>query len=490
MEKSLKQQAVIGVFWSAIEQFGFLGIQFITTIIIARILTPADYGLIGLLTIFTALGMIILDSGFGQALIQKKNVTQIDYSTVFYTNLVLGLIIYVVLYLCSPLIANFFHAPELEKISKWAFLVFPINSIGLIHNTIITKNINFKALTKVSVISAIISGIFGISLAYSGMGVWTLVYQILVNYCLRSILLWFYNPWKPSLNFSFKSLKNLIGFSSNLLGTSVIIILFNNLYTILIGRFYAISVVGYYNQAYRFEHIASTSLTAIIQRVSYPILSTIQDDNERLKSGYRRIINQTVFFNFPIMIGLIAIGHNLFDVLLTSKWLPAVPYFQLLCIYGALFPLHSINVNILKVKGEGKTLLKLEIIRRIIMILVILLTIKHGVIALLIGNIFTSVLSISINMYVCGKKINLKMLEQIYDILPYFLAAIISSGTMFLIDFAIQPASLIFALTIQIIIGVITYLALNEIFKLSAYLELKAIIYIKKNEKNSDSNIC
>lgn len=483
MEKSLKQQTVTGVFWSAIEQFGFLGIQFITTIIIARILTPADYGLIGLLTIFTALGMTITDSGFGQALIQKKDVTEIDYSTVFYTNLVLGLIIYFILYLCSPLIANFFHTPELEKISKWVFLVFPINSIGIIQYTIITKNVNFKALTKISVISSIISGIFGISLAYNGMGVWALVYQNILYYFLKSILLWYYNHWKPSLNFSFKSFKNLFGFSSNLLGTSMIIILFNNLYTVLIGRFYAINEVGYYNQAYRFENIPASTLTTIIQRVSYPILSTIQNDNERLKSGYRKIINQAVFFNFPLMIGLIVIGHNLFDVLLTAKWLPAVPYFQLLCVYGALFPLQSINVNILKVKGKGGTLLKLEILRRIIMILVILITIKHGIIVLLIGNIFTSVLSISINMYVCGKEINLKILEQIHDIIPYLLASIISSGAMFLIDLLIQPVNLIFALIIQIIIGAIIYLALSEILKLRAYLEIKEIIKMKKNEK-------
>jgi teichuronic acid exporter len=482
MSGSLKQEIVSGVFWSSVERIGSLGIQFVITIIIARVLTPVDYGLIGMLTIFTALGAVLLDSGFGQALIRKNDTTETDYSTVFFTNLALGLTIYFILYFCAPVISIFFHTPELTKISRYVFLVFPINAIGLIQNTIITKNTNFKLLTKISIISAILSGIFGISLAYSGLGVWTLVYQSLFYNLIRSILLWFFNKWRPSLIFSFNSIKNLFGFSSNLLGTGVIVVLFNNIYTLLIGRFYLVEQVGFYNQANRFQDLPTQTLTAIIQRVSYPVLSKIQDDDLRLKSAYRKIINQTVFFNFPLMLGLIATGKNLFLILLTEKWLPAVPYFQLLCIYGALFPLHSINVNILKVKGKGKMLLNLEIIRRLIMVSVIFITLRYGIITLLIGNIVASLLSISINMYFCGKEISFRIFEQIKDITPYFLIALISSLTMFILNEFLE-INVALLLSVQIITGILVYLVISQILKLQAYIEMRQIVLGKINSR-------
>jgi len=477
----LKQQFVSGVFWSTIERIGSLGIQLVINIIIARVLTPSDYGLIGMLTIFTALGGVILDSGFGQALIRKKNVSQVDYSSVFYLNLALGIIIYVILYFCAPLIASFFKIPELTMISRFVFLIFPINAISLIQNTIINVNVNFKALAKVSIISASISGVFGIILAYNGLGVWSLVYQNLFYVLIRSLLLWVFNSWRPSLTFSITSIKNLIAFSTNLLGTNIIIVLFNNIYTLLIGRYYPVTQVGFYNQAKLFVDLPSQNLTSIIERVSYPVLSSIQDDDKRLKAGYRKIINQTVFLNFPIMLGLIAVGHNLFEVLLTEKWLPAVPYFQILCLYGAIFPLHSINVNILKVKGKGNTLFYLEIVRRIIMVIIILLTIRHGIFALLAGHVIASTISILIFMYFCGRLINLNLLEQFRDITPYFTIALLSSGTMYILNHLFEVPQ-IFNLVIQICTGGIVYLALSRIFKLSAYQQMQSILFYKQKK--------
>ncbi len=478
MSESLSQQTISGVFWSALERIGSLGIQFIITIIIARILTPGDYGLIGMLSIFTALGAVILDSGFGQALIRKKEVSQVDYCSVFYTNLVLGVLIYLVLFFCAPLIASFFHSPELKQVSRFVFLVFPINSLGLIHNTIINRNINFKILAKVSVLSALGSGVFGVFFAYLGFGVWTLVYQTILFYTFNTILLWIFNKWRPSLLFSFQAIKSLFAFSMSLMSTGVIIVVFNNIYTLIIGRYYPVAQVGFYSQAKRFQDLPTQTLTGVIQRVTFPVLSIIQDDALRLKAGYQRIIKLTIFLNTPIMLGLIVISHNLFLLLLTEKWLPAVPYFQLLCIYGVLFPLHSINVNILNVRGQGKILLTLEIIRRILLIVAIILTINHGVTILLIGYILSSLVSVLINMHVCGKQINLTLTEQIKDIFPYFLLSALTSYVMYRVGLAIN-IDLIFTIIIQTTVGIMIYLFLNKLLQLSAYKEIYKIIITK-----------
>lgn len=472
---SLKEQAISGVFWSSIERFGALLLQFILNIILARLLSSFEFGLVGMLYVFTALGDVIVESGFGQALIRKNDVSQKDYSSVFFLNLIFGLIIYLFFYFLSPYIANFFKSPELELISKFVFLVFPINALALVQNTIIIKNVKFKVLAKVSILSALLSGSIGIYLAYTGYGVWALVYQAILYAVFRTIFLWIFNKWRPSFVFSFKSIKELLTFSLSLLGTNSLIVIFNNIYTIIIGKFYPVAQVGLYNQAKRMTDIPSLTLTTIVQNVSYPILCKLQDNDYQLKQGYRKVITMVVFINFPVMLGLLAIADNFIFTLLSEKWMSMVPYFQLLCVYGAFFPLHSINVNILKVKGEGKKLLTLEILRRVIVVVAIVLTLNKGVITLLIGNVIAAMLSILINMYYCGKQIRYSVIEQIKDILPYFLISVFLSFILFLLGNFISIGHL-YMLILQIIIGITVYVLMSKTLRLDAYNQIYGIL--------------
>ncbi|WP_395655391.1 lipopolysaccharide biosynthesis protein [Flavobacterium sp.] len=472
---SLKKQTVDGVIWSAIERFVSLGVQFIIMIIIARVLSPSDYGLIGMLFVFIALGGVILDAGFGQALIRKTDVTQIEFTSVFYFNIMMSILIYLLLFMAAPYIAKFYNTPELERIAKFVFLIFPIKALGIIQNTIIVKAVAFKLMTKISLSAALLSGIIGILMAYDGYGVWALVYQSLLFALFNTLFLWIFNGWRPLLKFDMNPIKQMFSFSFNLLTTNVIIVLFNNIYTLLIGQYYPLVEVGFYNQAKRLQEIPSQSLTAIVQRVSYPVLSKLNGQNENLKRGYKKIINQTIFLNFPMMLGFLAVSNNLIYVLLSEKWLPCVPYFQLLCLYGAIFPLHSININILKVIGKSKKILQLEIISRIIIVVAILLTLKRGIIPLLTGQVITAVIFILINMYFCGKEINFKVKEQVLDVVPYFLVATFSAGIMATIGFFLSENPAL-VLCLQVIIGMIFYFLLSHLFKLSAYIEYKNIL--------------
>lgn len=471
---SLRSKTVNGIIWNAFQSFGTRFIQLAVTIVIARILLPSDFGLIGMLYVFIALGGVILDAGFGQALIRKEDVDDLEYSSVFYFNIGISVLIYILLYLLAPSISAFYSEPRLTDVSRAIFFVFPINAFALIQNAILSKRIDFKLLAKVTIVSALISGIVGIVMAYQGYGVWALVIQTLVQSLATVVLLWKYNKWRPIFAFSFDKIKGLLGFSLNLLGTNVLIVLFNNIYTLIIGKFYLLDQVGYYNQAKKFQDVPTSSITSIVQSVTYPVLSKLQSNNSQLREAYRKVINMAVFINFPIMLGLIACAENLFMLLLKEKWMPAVPYFQILCIYGALFPLHSINVNILKVKNKTKRLFILEIVRRLIVVVAILLTIHRSIEWLIIGSVIASVFSILINMYYCGKEIELKVKTQLIDVIPILLIASISTFVMY----ALRNISNldILSLIVQVFAGILTYLLLSKVFKVKSLNEVVLIV--------------
>ncbi len=481
MTSSLTTKTVSGIFWNGVQKFSTLGIQLLITIIIARILSPEDYGLIGMLSIFTALGIVILDSGFGQALIRKQDATDTDYSTIFFLQIIIGFVIYIILFSLSPFIAEFYNTPRLENIAKIIFLVFPLNSLGLIHSTLLKKQLKFKSYAKITILSSLMSGIIGIILAYNGMGVWTLVIQMLSQTLLLNVFVWFVIKWRPKFKFDFLSIKEIAPFSLSLLGIGVIKIIARNIYTLLIGKFYPLNEVGFYNQAKRFEEIPTQSITGIIQNVSYPVLSTKQTDDIRLRLGYRKIITQTMFIITPLMLILLAVADNLFYVLLTEKWMPAVPYFRLLCIFGLLYPLHSINENILKVKGKGKKLVILEVIKNIFLFVSILITLKMSVSALLIGSILTSLISVLINMHYCGKEIEYSTLDQLKDISPIALVSILASSSAWIVSYVKMNVYLL--VLIQLIAGTLVFITLSSLFKLESYTIMKNIVTSKFRKK-------
>jgi len=472
---SLRNKLLSGLFWSAVERFGTQGIQFVITIIIVRILTPADYGLIGMLAIFIAIAQSFVDSGFGSALIQKQDATQTDFSTIFYFNIAVSTLFFFILFFTAPLIAKFYNQPLLTPITRVMALNIVVNSFGLIQNTILTKNINFKTLTKVSLSSIVVSGTIGIFMAYKGFGVWALVYQTLGGSVIKTIFLWLYNKWRPVFAFSFQSLKSLFSYGSKLLASGLLNQIFDNIYKLVIGKQYSATDLGFYTQAKRIQELPVMNSLSILQRVTFPVYATIQDETERLKNAYRKTIKGIIYFNFPLMIGLAVLSPLLIKILLTDKWLPAVPYLQLLCLVGLVYPLSSVNLNILKVKGRTDIFFYLEVAKKVVIAIAIIITLKMGVLTMVIGQVIASYVCFFLNIYYSGRVINYGVKEQLLDIFPYLCITIIM-GLCMIISLRFISLNNIIELILGALIGIVAYYLLSRISKLEAYLDAVAVL--------------
>lgn len=473
MEESIKNKFVKGVIWGVVEKFATLATGFIITLVLARILTPADYGLVNMIYIFTVLGTVLLDGGFGQALIQRKNITRLDASSVFYINLTLSIIIYLILYFTAPLIASFYKQPSLVLISRVVFTTIPISALCIVQHNLLTKELKVKELTYVSILSSLVSGIIGIWLAYCGFGVWTLVYQTVILQIVRTIALWWFSDWRPCLSFSIKFIRSIWSFSMNLLGVFTLASVFQNIYTLIIGRLYNVNEVGYYNQAFRMQSVASNAIMSSIQRVAFPAFAKFQDDYQTLQRTYKRVMLMTMYVYFPFMMCLIVVSTELFDVLLTSKWLPSVPMFCLLCVAESLYPLNNINSSVLKAVGKGRDYLVLNIVNYILIIICILVTYRFGIIALLGGYAVSSILRSLISMTVCGREIKYSIYAQLRDLIPVFLITLLTCLAVFLITKL--PYSEIIRLIISIFTGCVTFIILNVVTKSQLINELKAL---------------
>jgi len=471
---SIKSKFINGVIWGVIEKFASLFAGFVVTLVLARILTPEDYGLVNMIYIFTVLGTVLLDGGFGQALIQRKNITTVDISSVFYINLVLSAVLYAILFLCAPLIANFYHQESLISISRIVFLTIPINAFCIVQHTLLTKELKVKELTYVSIISSIVSGVIGIALAYMDYGVWALVCQTVSYQLARSVALWSFSQWRPILKFSFSFIKSIFNFSMNLLGVFTLAAIFQNIYTLLIGRLYNVAEVGYYNQAFRMQSIASTAITSSIQRVTFPAFAEFQNDLTALRAAYKKVTIVTMSFYLPVMICLVVVSKSLFEVLLTAKWLPSVPMFCILCIAEAFYPLNNINAIVLKALGHGKKYLTLNIVNYSVIMLCILATYKYSLIFLLIGYAISSILRSIISMVVCGQELDYHFIEQIKELTPVFLQTIIVCSIAFLCNLlSFSPG---FQLLTSISVGFIAFITIHILGKSEMYIEIKKII--------------
>jgi len=478
----LKKKTIFGVLWNTFELLSGKVIQIIITIILARILIPEDFGIIALLVIFTELSKVILDSGFSQALIRKQDATQEDFTSIFYFNIFIGLLIYLFLYFISPQISNFYNYPELTNIARVIFLTIIINSFGIVQNALVVKSINFKILAKRTIIANFIGGVVAVSLAYLGFAVWALVFQILIATLLRVILLWLYSNWRPSKSFTIKPIKELFSFSSNLLLSGIFDVIASNIQTLLIGKFYSQASLGFYSQAKLLANLPSQTLTSVIRNVTYPTLSEINNKNTlQLKNSYRRIIKIAIFIIFPIMLGFIAIGDRLIPLVLGDKWIPSIEYFMLFCLIGAIYPLYSISQNIFLVQGNSKLFLKVSIAKRVITLIGILITIQFGVLTLVIGQVVTTVINTILTMYFSGKEIDYSLKEQIKDIIGIILISLFMLLTIYIFGVKVHFESSSLVILSQICIGIVVYFTLSFIFKLSVIFELKNILLsIKK----------
>ena len=467
-EESLRKQAVRGVGWSFADSMLGQGITFIV-----RLLSPDEYGLIGIITIFITVFNSIVDSGFSNALIRKNDATDKDYNTMFLVNMGISVVLFGLMFLCAPFIAQFFARPELTALCRVMGIVVVINALSIVQNTVLTKRLDFKTKTKASFISSIISGVVGIVMAYSGYGVWALVGQQISRQLLNTICLWIFNRWFPNFTFSIVSFREMWKFGWKLLVSAMIDTTWKEIYQVVIGKCYSPATLGLYTRASQFASICSSNLTTIIQRVSYPALSKMQDDRARLKNGYKRVIKITMLVTFTLMLGLGGCAKSLILVLIGEQWLPCVPMLQIVCFSMMFYPLHALNLNMLQVQGRSDLFLKLEIIKKCIAVIPLLLGVFIGIYWMLIGSVIAGIFALYLNAYYSGPYLKYSIWEQAMDILP----SLLMSLTMFAILFAISFLSLspFIMLPLQIAIGAIFTFAICEIRKPDEYLELKGI---------------
>lgn len=460
--------------WSVSERLSLQFVHTVISIILARLLDPAEFGLIGMLVIFTSIAQSILDSGFGSALIQKKDATQTDSSSIFYFNLLVGIVLASLLFFSAPLIANFYQQPALLALTRVLSLNMVINAFSLVQLSLLRKSMAFKKHFAVSITSVFISGFCGILAADKGLGVWSLVIQTLSNSLSQAILLWIINKWRPTRQFSLNSLKSMYSFGSKLLIAGIIETIFKNLYQTFIGKNYSAQDLGYYSRATTMESAASVATSMALGQVIFPTFSPYQDDNETLRKVHSTTIKMSMFLHAPLMIGLIAIAEPLFLFLLTDKWANSIPYFQLLCVVGLFFPVVVQNYNLLRIKGRSDLHLKLEIVKYIMTAIAIFLTYKSGILALLYGQICVAIISHVIVSIFAGKLIDYSLVDQLKGLFPIAAISAIMGFVMYLIG-NLNIESNLLKFILQILAGFIIYFLINTIIKSPQLLEYKSI---------------
>jgi len=424
-----------------------------------------------MLTLFMAVAQVFLDSGFGAALIQKSDATATDTCSIFYFNIIVGLAAAGLLCLGAPWIAAFYNQPIITPLTRAMSLIIVVNSFGLIQSTILSKEIDFKTQTKVSLIASIMSGIIGVTLAAIGFGVWSLVVQQISSAFFRTVSLWFWNTWRPALIFSFKSLREMFSFGSRVLASGMLNHIFENLYSLVIGKLFSPTDLGYFTRSYTLADTPAQTLGGVVGRVTFPVFSTIQDDTVGLKRGMKRALAILALVNFPMMIGLAVVARPLVLVLLTEKWAPSIPYLQLLCLAWLLFPINMINLSILTASGRSDLFLRLEIIKKVLIIVNIAVTWRWGISAMICGIIIMSLISYYLNSYYTGDLIGYPIREQLRDSSSYAIMAVLMG--MAVLGAGLLPFSSNWSmLSVQIAVGVVIYVGLCWFFRLVTFMEI------------------
>lgn len=486
---SLRKKALSGILWTFIQQMSTQGIAFIVSIILARILLPEEFGLIALLSVFIAIGNVLINSGLSQSLIRTENATNEDFSTVFFFNLIISSGMYIIMFVAAPYIASFYSQPLLTEITRYYCLVFVINAFSIIQNTKLAKELNFKKQTIITVPSLIIGSTIGITMAIKGFGVWSLVWSAIAKSLALTIQLWLWSPWLPSFAINKAKIKEHLNFGYKLTIAGIIDTLFKDIYTIIIGKFFDPIQVGFYNRANTLRQLPVKNFSAVLNKVTFPLFSKIQNNDVKLKSAYKKIMQMSMFLIAPTLLIMGVLAEPLFRFVLTEKWLPAVPYFQILCFNGILYPIHAYNLNILTVKGRSDLFLKLEIVKKVLILIIVFITFRWGIYGLLYGSALNSLISLLINTYFTGKFINYNTLEQLKDILPTLLIALVSATAIFFIDNTMITYNLsdIIRLLLGSLIGIVIFGVIAYIFKLNSLKEIKSILFpklLKGSQKN------
>ncbi len=416
MAKSLGEKSLTGILWVAADKFGSGGINFLVNILLARLLTPDDFGLVTMVLVFYEITTSFVQGGFGAALVRQKEISEIDKSTTFIFNLVAALIFYSILFLAAPAIARFYGQIDLVLIVRVLALNLIINAFAIVQRATLTQRIDFKALTKARLLGIFLSGGIGVFLALQGFGVWALVVKMLSQGFIDTATLWVINRWIPSLRFSWESFWRLFGFGSNLLLSTLLDKGFTNANRLIMGRFFEVAILGYYTQATVFKNMVINNLFLTVHKVTYPVLAKLQDDRERLREGYRKFIKMTSFLVLPAMAIMGVLAEAFLKVLVGEQWLPAVPFLQLLCLAGVTYHFSVINLNVLLVLGRSDLSLRLEVIKKIMIGLAIVIGIQFGIYGLLIGEVVAAYINLGINTYYSERFVGYSLMDQVGDV--------------------------------------------------------------------------
>lgn len=478
---TLKAKTTQGMVWSAIDKFAAKAGQFVIGIVLARLLMPEDFGLIGMLSIFIALSQSFIDSGMGSGLIQKKNRTNADFSTVFLFNLTVSVFFYLVLFFTAPFIAGFYEMPQLVLLTRVLSINIIISSLAIVQRSKFTINIDFKTIAKVNVASIFAGGTVAMVLAYIGWGVWALVIQRLISSMVSAGMFWILSKWKFSIAFSRQSFKELFGYGSKLLLAGLYAQTMHEIYNITIGKAYSASELGYYTRARSFAEMTAGTVSGILHQVTFPVLASLQDDKKRMVSVYSRLIRMSAFFVFPAMTLLALLAEPLVILLLTDKWIPVIVLLQWMSFARIFYPISVINMNILNAVGRSDLFLKVDLSKFPIAILALIITIPLGVKAMVIGHVITSFISFFINAYLPGKMFGYGALKQLKEMGPVF----ISVGIMAIVVIIIN--SFIHMLMIKLIVGgffgLLTYITVCHFLKLDELKEVKTLFIKLLNSK-------
>ena len=478
MSESLKKQAVNGIAWTSVERFAQQIIQFVLGVAIARVLSPADYGIVGMTAIFFAIANTFIDSGFGGALIQKQDRNEDDYSTCFYFNIFVSVVLFGIIYLCSPAIATFYRTPILCDVTRVLSLTIVINSFGISQNAKLTAELKFKAMAMITISSQLATGILGLYMAYTGWGVWALVFQQIFGSLLRLILIECYLKWIPKRRFSKDSFHHLFSFGSKILCSSIINTIYDNIYTLVIGRVFSPKDVGYYNRGNQFASLPANTILGIFMKVAYPLMSEVQNDTDKLRRAYKKFLRVPLFVLWPILFGLMALAKPLILLLLGEKWLPCVPLLQVLCIGFFFDPLTHINLNILYVKGRTDLVLKLELIKKPIAFAILFGMIPLGLWWLCFGRAIYGFIAYCFNCYYTQKFINFGFWRQMYYNVPVLIKSGIMGGLCYSCNFIFDNPWL--QLFVGFAVGILSYFAMALITKEETMIDVKQILLKKR----------
>lgn len=463
-----KSSILTSLMWKLMERFGAQGAQFIVTVILARLLSPRDFGVISLISIFIVLANTLISSGFNTALIQKKNVDDLDLSSIFYLSLVVSGFINVILLFAAPFIAHFFKEQQLTILIRVLSFTLYLGALNSIQNAIVARKMQFKKLFFSSLGGTIVSGAIGIGLAYDSYGVWALVYQQISGQIIISIILWFSVKWRPRLIFSLKRVKKLFPYASKMLISSVIDVMYTNIRIVVIGRLYSPAILGFYNRGMQIPSLIVSNLDGSIQSVMFPALSSQQDDRLKVKIMVRRSIITSSFFVFPMMAGLAVIAKPLVYVLFTVKWLPAVPFLEIACVSSAFLPIHTANLQAISAMGRSDIFLRLELLKKTIGVCILIVSMFFGVYAVAFGAVISGAISTFINAYPNLKLLDYSYKEQWKDIMPSFVTALVMGTVVYSIQyFGFTP---IITLAIQVVLGLVLYVVLARISKLEIFI--------------------